>query len=184
MPENLKILVADDDRVIRSALKMTLHHHGFDVVEAGDGDMAMAVAANENPDLVLLDYVMPKTDGFMALTQLRRTGFDKPVIMLTGSDSQKLAIQCFRAGADDFLAKPVDPDLLPVIVRRALANDGNKRRAVAMGQEVSALRDALRDLFTEVTLDGGCKVCGEQDGEHKKGCLVSKTATILQRMTV
>ena len=182
--KNPKILIADDDRIIRSAILMTLHHHGFDVLEAADGDMAMAVAANENPDMILLDYIMPKTDGFMTLTQLRRMGYDKPVVMLTASDSQKLAVQCFRAGADDFMTKPMDMDLLPVIVRRALAYDGAKRRATAMDHEVAALRDALRDLFMAVTAGGVCRLCGEEDREHKKDCPVPLTGTVLQRMIV
>ena len=139
-----KILLADDDANIRGVAMMILHSWGHEVLEAANGFDAVTLATKEMPDLVILDYQMPETDGFIALSLIRRQGLQMPIIMLTGETSQTFAIQCFRSGADDFLSKPFDPDYLPIVVDRALRHATTRNKISAMSSEVFALLSALR----------------------------------------
>lgn len=176
-----KILLADDDADIRGMAMMILHGWGHEVVEAANGFDAVTLATKELPDLVILDYHMPETDGFVALSLIRRQGLQMPIVMLTGDTSQAFAIQCFRSGADDFLSKPFDPDYLPIVVDRALRHASTQSKVSAMSSEMFALLTALRGLYGLVGRAETCPGCGCKDG-HDEGCPIQHAGRVLDRL--
>jgi DNA-binding response OmpR family regulator len=121
------IIVADDDPVFRGLLTKTLEDAGHIVGAVGDGQSAVAAIILKRPDLAILDMSMPDGSGVDAVRQLRRSavGHELPLIMLTGRTSNKDSDIAYRAGADDYLSKPLDPDLLLACVDRQLS--GRKR---------------------------------------------------------
>ncbi len=121
------IIVADDDPVFLGMLTQTLEKAGHVVGAVGDGQSAVAAIALKQPDLAILDINMPGCSGVDAVRQLRLSGRaqDIPVIMLTGRNSNKDSDIAYRAGADDYISKPLDPDLLLACVDRQL--NGRKR---------------------------------------------------------
>jgi len=114
-----KVLIVDDDPFIRKLIETTLEDvGGVRVVEAGDGQEALAVADREHPDLVLLDVMMPRLDGIEACRRLRAKPdtADVPVVMLTASDRFEDRAKATAAGADRYLRKPFSPlDLLRLV---------------------------------------------------------------------
>ena len=177
-----KILLADDDEDLRGMAAMILHGWGHDVHEAVNGYDAVTVATKEKPDLVILDYQMPEQDGFVALSLIRRQGLQMPVIMLTADASQNFAVQCFRAGADDFLPKPFDSDFLPIVVDRALRQAATREKVSAMSTEVFALLSSLRGLYGIVGRTKPCPGCRRGDG-HDEGCAVQHAGRVLDRLS-
>lgn len=109
-----RILVTDDDAVIRTVLRKSLEGQGFVVEEAGDGFQALAKVAEKAPDLMLLDLDMPGMDGYGVLKMLRRRmGMVKlPVIMLTANDDDKSQEEAMSLGADDYVLKPFKPNII------------------------------------------------------------------------
>ena len=99
------LLVADDEPAIRDLLRDFLETQGYTVVTASDGKEALAVARETNPDLVLLDVMMPWMDGFDVLRELRRDG-ETPVIMLTARVGESDKLDGLGLGADDYVTKP------------------------------------------------------------------------------
>ena len=119
--KRFSILVADDDERIINFLSVRLKSAGYDVCTAANGIQALDQVRAKNPDLVILDLVMPQMDGLEAMRELR-TFAATPVIMLTarGEDDEK--IRGLKLGADDYLSKPFNPDELVArieAVRRA-----------------------------------------------------------------
>jgi CheY-like chemotaxis protein len=117
-----RILVADDIVENRGILVRFLRPLGFEVMEAMDGAQAVALAASEPPDLVLMDLVMPVLDGFEAIRQLRaHPRFDsRPIVAFSASAFDVTRAQSEQAGADAFLSKPVDFDALLETLARHL----------------------------------------------------------------
>lgn len=104
---NKKILIVEDDAILLSALADDLALAGFEVIKAPDGEAGLAAARREQPDLILLDIIMPKMDGVTMLKKLRR---DKksvaiPVILLTNLSYDKEVEEAIKHGATDFLVK-------------------------------------------------------------------------------
>jgi two-component system KDP operon response regulator KdpE len=105
------ILVVDDEERIVNFLRSKLEASGYDVLTAANGMEALGLAQSENPDLVLLDLLMPQMDGLQTLKELRRFS-PVPVIILTAKGADADKIKGLRLGADDYLAKPFNPDEL------------------------------------------------------------------------
>ncbi|HEX9782408.1 MAG TPA: response regulator transcription factor [Opitutaceae bacterium] len=103
-----RILVVDDDRSAVAAVRRILTQEGFRVLEAYNGDVAIQIAINEQPDLVLLDFMMPGRLGPEVCTELRRRLFYRPILMLTGRDKVEDCVAGLSVGADDYLAKSFD----------------------------------------------------------------------------
>ncbi len=101
-----KILVVEDDESIVKGLKANLRFEGFDVLTANDGDSGLELAVDEQPDLVLLDIMMPGMNGFEVLRELRNRDLDLPVIMLTAKGEQMDKVRGLDLGADDYVTKP------------------------------------------------------------------------------
>jgi two-component system, OmpR family, response regulator MprA len=103
-----RILVADDETLMRRSIRLCLESGGFRVLEAVDGDEALELNEREKPDMVILDLRMPRVDGLAAAAQLRRTHTDLPILMLTSQSEVSDRVSGLDAGADDYLAKPFD----------------------------------------------------------------------------
>jgi len=105
-----RILVVDDDMMIRLLMRESLEQAGFDVLEAEDGAKAIQSFTETLPEIVLMDVEMPKMDGFSACAALRRLpqGEDTPVILVTGHDDAETVNRAFDVGATDFLSKPIN----------------------------------------------------------------------------
>jgi DNA-binding response OmpR family regulator len=121
-PSRAKILVVDDEPAIREIQAQVLGDLGHHVIQAGNGREALRLASTEQPDLILLDIMMPEINGIKVCQQLRadKQTSDIPVIVVSGVDAKTALEESIIAGADDFLAKPIDTLELVVRVRSML----------------------------------------------------------------
>jgi DNA-binding response OmpR family regulator len=117
-----KVLLVDDDPEIIEALRFALENRGYNVLIARDGNQGLAAAEKEDPDLVILDMMMPKRSGFLVLEKLRRT---RPVpvrvIMITANEGSRHKAYAEMLGVDDYIRKPFPMDRLVDSVERLLA---------------------------------------------------------------
>lgn len=102
---NNKILVVDDEKAIAEIIQYNLNREGFDVKVAHDGQECLDIVAKENFDLIILDVMMPKVDGFTVLKEIRKTKHI-PIIMLTAKEEEVDKILGLELGADDYVVKP------------------------------------------------------------------------------
>jgi DNA-binding NtrC family response regulator len=115
-----RLLVVDDERLIRWSLENTLQDAGYDVTVAEDGASAMRAMRDEPLDLVLLDLKLPDTDGLHVLKQVKETQPDVQVVIMTAYADVATAVEAMRLGAYDYVAKPIDFEILGVTLRNAL----------------------------------------------------------------
>ena len=125
MLEGTKVLVADDDRVIRRIVTVKLSGLGYDVEEAQDGQAALErLQSGEVPDLLIVDNLMPRMNGLQVVRTLRGSGEPRylalPIIMLTSRQGEQDIIEGLEAGLDDYVVKPFSPDELAARVRTVL----------------------------------------------------------------
>lgn len=104
-----KILIADDDQNLLKMLRRTLVYEGFDVVTAANGEEALDLIHTEQPDLMVLDWMMPRMDGLSVVDTLRSVDNTIPIMMLTARDAVEFRVQGLESGADDYLIKPFAP---------------------------------------------------------------------------
>jgi DNA-binding response OmpR family regulator len=104
-PPRKKILLVDDEAAIVQSLRYNLERSGYSVTAAGDGRSAVALAASEQPDLVILDIMLPLLDGIEACKEIRKTS-SVPIIMLTAKDQEFDKVLALELGADDYVTKP------------------------------------------------------------------------------
>ena len=108
-----KILVVEDDAALLSGLRDNLEYEGYEVLTAKDGFAALTILGAKAPDLILLDIVLPKLDGFEVCRRIRREGNQTPILMLTARGAEADRVRGFDLGADDYVAKPFSlPELL------------------------------------------------------------------------
>ena len=116
-----QILLVDDDREIVESMRIALEAAGYEVRVARDGNQGLAMAEREDPDLVILDMMMPKRSGFLVLEKLRRT---RPVpvriIMVTANEGSRHKAYAETLGVDDYIRKPFAMDRLMASVQRLL----------------------------------------------------------------
>ena len=116
-----KILLVDDDFEIVDAIRYALEGEGFSVVVARDGNQGLALAERENPDLMILDMMMPKRSGFLVLEKLRRVrDLPLPVVMITGNEGSRHKAYAELLGVSDYIRKPFAMDRLLEAVHRLL----------------------------------------------------------------
>src|SRR5450756_3130 len=111
-----RILVVDDEPNIVELLRLYLEKEGFAVIAARDGDEALALHQRHDPDLVILDLMLPKQDGFDVCRELRRRG-GTPILMLTARSDDVDSIVGLELGADDYVTKPFNPRALVARVK-------------------------------------------------------------------
>ena len=115
-----KILISDDERDLVLMLKLRLEIEGFKVIEAYDGEDAVLQVHNEKPDLILLDVMMPKINGFEVCRQIKEKNKQIPIIMFTAKGQEKDKEMGKRAGADDYVIKPFEFSDLMVLIKKYL----------------------------------------------------------------
>ena len=113
------VLIVDDERHIVDLIRLYLERDGFGVLTAGNGDEALAMAARHDPDLVILDLMLPGKDGFDVCRELRRRD-DTPILILTARDDDIDAIVGLELGADDYVTKPFNPRALMARIKAIL----------------------------------------------------------------
>jgi DNA-binding response OmpR family regulator len=106
MSDSVKILVAEDDHHTREALVRILTQDGFSPIAAADGEEALALFQSEHPDLVCLDVMMPKRDGYEVCKEIRRLNAQVPLLFLTAKSEEIDTVVGLELGADDYVAKP------------------------------------------------------------------------------
>jgi DNA-binding response OmpR family regulator len=165
------ILVVDDESNIVELVRLYLEADGYTVVSAADGEKALAMYERHDPDLVVLDVMLPKLNGFEVCRELRRRG-DVPILMLTARSEDVDAIVGLELGADDYVTKPFNPRALvarvKAILRRteATAKGGRpiyvgelridpRRREAWIGDRRLDLRAREFDLLTALARDPG-----------------------------
>ena len=125
MAERHKILVVDDEADVLLLCRVNLEFEGYEVVEAGDGEAAIRKVAAERPDVILLDVMMPKMDGWQVLAALKADPdtADIPVVMLTAKVQDQDQIRGWSGGAADYITKPFSPLALSQVLENVLNND-------------------------------------------------------------
>jgi len=146
------VLVVDDEPMVREVLTQYLVNDGFAVLEAGDGEEAIALITEHSPDMVLLDLMLPKRNGLEVLSFIRTTS-QLPVILLTARGEERDRVRGLEAGADDYVVKPFSAREVAARVRTVL------RRANAGGAESSDM----------VTMFGGIEVDAAKRTVTKNG---------------
>ncbi|NDH10475.1 MAG: response regulator, partial [Actinobacteria bacterium] len=129
------MLIAEDDRRVRSSLERALTLEGYEVATAGDGASALQLHADHPADLLLLDVSMPNADGLSVCRRLRAQGDDTPVLMLTARHEVHDRVAGLDAGADDYVVKPFALDellaRLRARLRSAVTDEGDQRAGFA-----------------------------------------------------
>ena len=140
-----KILVIDDDIAINELIKVNLELQGYEVIQGFNGTDGFALAKQEEPELIVLDVMMPEVDGFTVAQRIRQCSeiADTPIIMLTALSQLNDKVNGFNIGVDDYLTKPFEIDELIVRVRALLKRTNQIPKSTA-----------VRDLLTykEITL--------------------------------
>lgn len=177
---NERILVVDDDPLILRLVRMHLDKAGYRVLSAADGEVALEAVASEMPDLVILDLMLPKMDGYEVCRNIREFSL-VPVVMLTAKGEQVDKLRGFEMGADDYLTKPFAPQELlarvQAVLRRsqqgappsaasvvrcgAIAVDFVRRRVTVAGEPVKLTPTEFK-LLQQLALNAG-KVLSHTD---------------------
>ena len=149
---NAKILVADDDRNICELLRIYLEKEGCNVVLAGDGEEARTKFEAEEPDIILLDVMMPRLDGWQVCRELRKKS-DCPIIMITAKGETFDKVLGLELGADDYVVKPFEPKEIVARVKAVLRRTG-KANAENDKKEVSFDKLTVNMTKYELKVDG------------------------------
>ncbi|MGK3952042.1 response regulator [Microbacterium sp. I2] len=148
----MKVLIADDDPQLVRALRITLAAHGYEVVAAPDGPSAIALAAKEHPDIVMVDLGMPRLDG-VGVIQALRGWSTAPIIVVSGRTGSADKVEALDAGADDYVTKPFQVDELLARLRAL-----SRRVATASEDPVVSFADVTVDLAAKSVSRAGERV--------------------------
>jgi DNA-binding NtrC family response regulator len=130
------ILVVDDDDDTREVLKQRLESLGYQILEARNGRECLGVLERRNPRLLFVDVMMPEMTGLEVVTEIRKKGYDVPVIMITAYGTIERAVEAMKLGAYDFIAKPFDLDHVVLVVKKALERLSLKRNVEILSEQV------------------------------------------------
>lgn len=143
----MRVLLIEDEQPLRLAVGDSLRDEGYRVLTAADGEAGLRIALEEKPDLIVLDIMLPKMDGFAVCRELRRLGRTMPVLMLTAKGLVEDRVTGLDAGADDYMVKPFSLSELHARIR-------------AMGRRLNADADKVtRVSFGEVEVDFAQRTC-------------------------
>jgi two-component system response regulator HydG len=160
-----RLLIVDDDRTFRRSTAALLRQDGHEVDEAADGQQAVELLESGHFDLILLDLRMPGLDGIGIVEVLRKWGHDTPILMISGYGTVDSAVHALHAGADDFLTKPVEPDVLSARVetlleRRPTLGDRDPDAGRLLGRS-AGIRSVLEVVDRVAPTDATVLVTGE-----------------------
>ena len=141
----MNILVVDDEELIRSVIKEYLNLDGFKVYEAEDGEKAIEIVKNNSIDLVIMDIMMPKMDGYTACKEIKKE-HDIPFIMLSARSEEYDKLIGFDLGIDDYVTKPFSPKELAARVKAVIKRNAKENTLVLAGIKID-------DLAHEVYVD-------------------------------
>ncbi len=168
MARKRTVVVVEDEDAIRRGIVDTLRMAGYEAVEAADGETGLVEAQRAGVDVVLLDLLLPKKDGFEVLADLRVTNSSLPVIILTARGSEDDRVRGLRGGADDYVVKPFSARELLARVEAVLRRTPDRPARV------------VRLSAADTTVD-----CGRREvcyGDGKRVALSEMEASILQRL--
>lgn len=124
-PQQRTILIVDDDHEILESMRAILENKGFRILAARDGNAGLMIAERENPDLIVLDMMMPKKSGFLVLEKLKsRPGGLIPTIMITGNEGSRHRAYAEMLGVKDYIRKPFAMEKLVRSIERVLGVKG------------------------------------------------------------
>ena len=168
----IEILLADDERAFRDGLKALLSGEGYSVRTARDGEEAVRKFAERRPDLVILDVMMPKANGFLACERIRQADRRVPVVFLTAKDTEIDQVRALGLGADDYVSKGAPEPLLLARIRRA----------VERARELSAAPSALAGEVIRLGRVSVNLATLEVDVAGRKECRLTKTEADILRI--
>lgn len=117
----MRILVAEDEPMLLKTIELKLKKEGYDVIATSDGRQAMAEIEGSNPDMVITDIMMPYASGLEIISLVRQKISRKiPIIMLTAMEQEKVVMEAFELGADDYITKPFSLNELVMRVKRLM----------------------------------------------------------------
>ena len=153
---NRKILVVDDEAHIRELICLYLRQADFETIEADNGRTALELARSENPDLIILDLMLPERDGWEVCREVRARG-DTPIIMLTARDAETEKLLGFALGADDYITKPFQPRELVARARAVLKRAGlaEASSSAAMGAVEGSAAASATSTASATSAAGG-----------------------------
>lgn len=135
-----RILLVEDNEDLAAGIRHNLELEGYDVAWAGDGQAGLDAARTEPPDLLILDVMMPRLDGFQVLHALRQDGFDRPVLFLTARSEESDKVRGFRLDATQYVTKPFGLlellERVRSILRKRAADDAGAAEPVRFGEVV------------------------------------------------
>jgi two-component system phosphate regulon sensor histidine kinase PhoR len=161
--ETVRILVIDDEKVIREGVQRALSQEGFEIAKAEDGEKGIALLTEQTFDIVLTDLMMPGLDGFAVLEWIRTNRPHIQVIVITGFATVSKAVSAMKQGAFDFVGKPFTPDYIRVVVNRAVEKikmqaeterlrEEKNRGLVAIDQSQSRLKTVFSAMVDAVLI--------------------------------
>lgn len=151
--ESPLVLIVEDDRMMRMQVRLAMQKAGYKILEAVDGEQGLIAYTQNQPDIVLLDAMMPVMDGFTCCSKLHELPepYHAPVLMITGLDDKESVDRAFEVGASDYVTKPIHWPVLRQRVKRLIASH---RGMVAMQELTKQLEAANQKLELLASLDG------------------------------
>ena len=153
-----RIFIIEDNADLAFGLRRTLEFEGFDVTVAEDGASGLREARRADTELVLLDLMLPKMDGFRVLKELRKSGSRVPVLVLTAKSDESDLVMSFDSGADDYVTKPFSTVELLVRVRALLRRGGREASGSKEGPTQFTFGDVRVDTESRTVENGGTSV--------------------------
>ncbi|MBO7743087.1 response regulator transcription factor [Paenibacillus sp. MWE-103] len=144
------ILVVEDESILREIIKDYFQNEGYEVLEAADGEQALQRMGSGNADLIILDIMLPKLDGWSVCRRIRKSS-DVPIIMLTARVDEDDTLLGFELGADDYVTKPYSPAVLLARAKRLL--DSRSRRSNSSESGDTLTRHGIRIHFPSRTVE-------------------------------
>ncbi len=175
-----RILIIEDDQTVNDLLCENLTRLGYEVAHAYDGEQGLNLALGEDFELILLDVMMPKLDGFEVLQSLRQYK-SNPVLMLTAKGAEQDRITGFKTGADDYLTKPFSMIELELRIQAVLRRTGNKNKSTVASKALKNIQfdkqsgqiriQQQKIAFTPIEFELLFALANEQGEILSKACL-------------
>jgi two-component system, OmpR family, alkaline phosphatase synthesis response regulator PhoP len=180
MSQDATILVVEDDRSTRMAVVENLRFEGYQVLDAADGELGLETALNKRPDLIILDVMLPKINGYEICETLRKHGLVMPVLMLTAKGQEYDRVLGLEIGADDYITKPFSVRELMARVKASL------RREKRLKSEEAPLEfaDCSLDFAKRTLTKGGAEVALTKTEFDLLKYLISRPGHVFSRQAL